>query len=295
MRSTSWIVFAALSIAVIANAQSTPQRTSAFAGAEPASIASAPDPAVAAVVSAVMPKAAWGRVKGVPFSATQTTVREQTLADGTVIKSTVEVQLWRDNEGRMRAESALQLKTGSKQQGRVVALWNPIDGTEITWVTGSPSASYATALHLPEMQMNGLMGALASPQAGAPSRSLRVATPLVALGSPASQDAANIHTEALPEDSMAGLDVTGTRTTQVVPAGSIDNDRDFTVTSETWISPELKTTVRQTTSDPRTGTVTTELSNIDRSEPDPALFNPPAGVKRVDLPNPGPVDSSARP
>ncbi len=293
MRSLPWIVFAALSITPLASAQSAAQRISALGGAEPASVASAPDPAVSAVVSAVMPKAAWGRVKGVPFSATQTTVREQTLSDGTVIKSTVEVQLWRDNEGRMRAESPLQ-KSGSKQQGRVVALWNPIDRTEITWVIGSPSANYATVLHLPEMQINGLMGALASPPAGAPSRSLRAEPPLVAPTSPASQDAANIHTEALPEDSMAGLDVTGTRTTQVVPAGSIDNDRDFTVTSETWISPELKTTLRQTTSDPRTGTVTTELSNIDRSEPDPALFNPPAGFKRVGLPDPNPSDSGAR-
>jgi hypothetical protein len=289
------MVVAALSIAPLASAQSAPQRIPVLGGAEPASIASAPDPAVAAVVSAVMPKAAWRRVKGVPFSATQTTVREQTLADGTVIKSTVEVELWRDSEGRMRAESALQLKTGGQQQGRVVALWNPIDGTEITWVTGSPSASYATVLHLPEMQINGLMGALASPPAGAPSRPLRATRPLVALGLPATQDAANIHTEALPEDSIAGLDVTGTRTTQVVPAGSIDNDRDFTVSSETWISPELKTAMRQTTSDPRTGTVTTELSNIDRSDPDPVLFNPPAGFKRVDLPNPGSVDSGARP
>jgi hypothetical protein len=80
----------------------------------------------------------------------------------------------------------------------------------------------------------------------------------------------------------------------VVPAGSIDNDRDFTVTSETWVSPELKMTVRQLTSDPRTGTVTTELSNIDRSEPDPALFKPPAGYKMMDLPDPTAADSGAK-
>jgi hypothetical protein len=56
-----------------------------------------------------MPRAAnWGAVKSLPFSATETTTREQTLSDGTVIKSTVEVQLARDTEGRMQAECALR-------------------------------------------------------------------------------------------------------------------------------------------------------------------------------------------
>lgn len=291
MRAIPSIILAALSIATIASAQSALQRTPVNAGSETVSIANLPDPSVAAVVSAVMPRAAvWGPVKGAPFSATQTTVREQTLSDGTVIKNTVEVQIVRDSEGRMRAESTLNPKISGQPQTHIVALWNPIDRTEITWVSGSPSASVASVLHLPEMQMNGMLSALASappsPPTGGPSRSLHASTPTVALSSGTSRDAANIRTEDLSADSIAGVDVTGTRTTQVVPAGSIDNDRDFAVTSETWISPELKMTVRQMTSDPRTGTVTTELSNIDRSEPDPALFKPPAGYKLMDLQDP---------
>jgi hypothetical protein len=283
-------------IAPIASAQSTPQKLPVYGGNEPASAATASDPAVAAVVSAVTPKGAGlGAVKGAPFSATQTTVHEQTLADGTVIKNTVEVQLWRDGEGRLRAESTLKLKAGDQQQSRIVAIWNPIDRTEISWVSESPSANFATVLHLPELQMNDLIGALASPPPPGPlSRPLRAAVPPVAMPSAASRDAANIHMEDLPADSIAGLEVTGTRTTQVVPAGSMDNDRDFTVIAETWISPELKTTVRRMTSDPRTGTVTTELSNIDRSEPDPALFKPPAGYKLMDLPDRSAADSGAK-
>jgi hypothetical protein len=290
MRIVPWVIFAALSLAISAGAQSAPQRTPVNGASEPASIASLPDPSVAAVVSAVMPRAAvWGPVKGVPFSATQTTVREQTLSDGTVIKSTVEVQLWRDGEGRMRAESRPNPNVSGQQQTHIVAIWNPIDRTEISWVSGSPSANVATVLHLPELQMNDMLSALSAPPAppsSSVSRSLRTGTPAAVLSAGAGRDAAKIHMEDLPADSIAGQDVTGTRTTQVVPAGSIDNDRDFTVTSETWISPELKTTVRQTTSDPRTGTVTTELSNIDRSEPDPALFRPPAGYKLMDLQDP---------
>lgn len=297
MRMISWSILVALCIPPVASAQSTPQRILGVGGNDAASIASTPDPAVGAVVSAVMPRAAiWGVVKGVPFSATEIRVREQTLADGTVIKSTVEVQLWRDGEGRMRAESKLNLKSGGAPQGRVVTIWNPIEGRTITWITGNQSANFASVTHLPELQLNGMMNARASaPLQGASSRPLRAAALPVPQPSAESQDTANIHAETLPVDSIGGLEVTGTRTTQVVPAGSIYNDRDFTVTSETWVSPELKTTVRQMTSDPRTGTVTTELSNIDRSEPDPALFKPPAGFKLVDNPDPNTADSGARP
>jgi hypothetical protein len=227
-------------------------------------------------------------VKGLPFSATQTTIHEQTLADGTVIKNTVEVQLWRDAEGRMRAESTLKSKSGDAQQTHIVAVWNPIDRTEISWVSGSPQASFATVLHLPELQMNGLMGMLVTPPPpplATLSRPLRTVTAPAALPSAASPDAANIHTETLPPDTISGLEVAGTRTTRVIPAGTVDNDREFTVVSEIWTSAELKVTVRQMTSDPRTGTVTIELTNIDRSDPDSTLFKPPVGYKLMDLPD----------
>jgi hypothetical protein len=300
MRMKSWTILAALCVAPIASAQSGPEKLAVDLPGQPAaspvSIANSPDPAIGAVVSAVMPKSGGlGAVKGVPFSATQTTVREQTLADGTVIKSTVEVQLARDSDGRIRAESTLKQKSTDATQSHVVAVWNPTDRTEISWVTGNPHASFANVLHLPELQLNGMMGALASappPPPGSLSHSLH--TVPVAQSSVPSRDAASIHTETLSTDTIASLEVTGTRTTQVVPAGTIGNDRDFTVTSETWVSPELKVTVRQLTSDPRTGTVTTELTNIDRSDPDPALFKPPAGYKTMDLPNPLAADSGAK-
>ncbi|MGA3374006.1 MAG: hypothetical protein ABSC48_19885 [Terracidiphilus sp.] len=289
MRIVSWTILAALSLAPIASAQSGLHRlgdnTASEPAPDPASITTAASPAIAAVVSAVMPGAAgMTAVKGLPFSATQTTVHEQTLSDGTVIKSTVEVSLWRDSEGRMRAESTVKPKSGDGPQTHVVAVWNPAERKEMSWVTGSQSATIATVLHLPELQLNGMMSALASPPPPAPgtlSRSLETSS----LPTLAGQSAANTHTETLGPEMISGLEVTGTRTTQVVPAGSIDNDRDFTVTSETWTSAELKITVRQTISDPRTGTVTAELTNIDRSEPDAALFKPPAGTRLMDVPD----------
>lgn len=294
MRTLLCILAAVLSIASVASAQSAPQRASSDDVVEPGSTGNASVATVHAVLSAVMPRAGnLEPVKGLPFSATQTTVHEQTLSDGTVIKSNVEIQLWRDSEGRMRAESTLKTKDSGQQPSRIVAIWNPVDRTEISWVSGTPAGNMPTMMHLPEVQIDGLIGPPPSPLPGAPTRNLRaVALPpdLSAQG----LSSASVHTEVLPGDSISGLEVTGTRTTRLIPAGSIGNDREFIVTSESWISPELKTTLRQTTSDPRTGTVSIEMSNIDRSEPAPELFKPPAGYKLVDLQDSGAADSGAK-
>jgi hypothetical protein len=296
MRIVSWTILATLALAPILSAQRT-QVIAAQPVSASASIASAPDPAINAVVSAVMPRVAnWGPVKGLPFSATETTVREQTLSDGTVIKSTVEVQLWRDSEGRMRAESTLN--SSAAPQGHIVTVWNPAEGKTITWVTGNSAVTFTSATHLPESQLNGLLNSQASAPSASPTRARtplqRTAETPVALSASSSQESANLRTETLSPETVAGLEAAGTRATQLIPAGTVDNDRDFTVVSETWTSAELKTTVRQMSSDPRTGTVTTELSNVDRSEPDPALFKPPAGLKVAEVPEPAAAGSSAR-
>ena len=286
MRILSLTLVATLALAPMLSAQRT-QVTAAQPVSASASIASAPDPAINAVVSAVMPRVAnWGPVKSLPFSATETTVREQTLSDGTVIKSTVEVQLWRDSEGRMRAESTLN--SGAAPQGHIVTVWNPAEGKAITWVTGNSAVTFASATHLPESQLNSLLSSQASTPSASQSGS-RTSLPQgaampVALSASSSQESANLRTDTLSPETIAGLEVAGTRATQVIAAGTVNNDRDFTVVSETWTSAELKTTVRQMSSDPRTGTVTTELSNVDRSEPDPALFKPPAGMKVAEIP-----------
>ena len=143
VRIASWTLLAAFAVAPIAAQVSLPNLGGRTAAPAPISIANHPDPVVGAVVSAVMPGfPGRGLVKGAPFSATQTTVHEQTLADGTIIKSTVEVRLGRDAEGRMRAEGTL--KSSAAAQGRIVSVWNPVDRTAISWISGNPSANFAT-------------------------------------------------------------------------------------------------------------------------------------------------------
>jgi hypothetical protein len=55
------------------------------------------------------------------------------------------------------------------------------------------------------------------------------------------------------------------------------NDRPIVVVRETWTAPDLAMVVLSINDDPRTGVQTTELTDFDRNEPDPALFNVPEG------------------
>ena len=70
--------------------------------------------------------------------------------------------------------------------------------------------------------------------------------------------------------------------TRTFPVGSIGNDKPIVSVTESWFSPELKVVMLSKTSDPRMGESTMKLQNIDRTEPDPALFRAPADYQLVD-------------
>jgi hypothetical protein len=99
-----------------------------------------------------------------------------------------------------------------------------------------------------------------------------------------------ISRESLGTEIVDGILIKGTRTTTVYPVGSFGNDRPVTVVRENWMSPELLIVVLTKISDPRTGEFTSRLTNISRSEPDPSLFQVPAGYEIIDGgPSPVPV------
>jgi hypothetical protein len=51
------------------------------------------------------------------------------------------------------------------------------------------------------------------------------------------------------------------------------------ITQERWYSPELRTVVLMRHNDPRFGETSFRLTNINRNEPDAALFRIPANYK----------------
>jgi hypothetical protein len=72
-----------------------------------------------------------------------------------------------------------------------------------------------------------------------------------------------------------GLVVDGEKTTLTIPAGAQGNDQPVNIVTERWFSKELQTFVLVKNSDPRLGENTIRTVDIDRSEPDPSLFQVP--------------------
>lgn len=94
----------------------------------------------------------------------------------------------------------------------------------------------------------------------------------------------NIQTESLGTKTIDGIVVTGTKTTNTIPAGMIGNDKDIVITRETWYSADLKLVLQSTQIDPRFGETAYSLTQIQRSEPDPTLFQIPSGYRIEKVP-----------
>jgi hypothetical protein len=84
--------------------------------------------------------------------------------------------------------------------------------------------------------------------------------------------------------TVEGVPAQGTRITRTIEAGQMGNSLPIVITTETWFSPDLKVLVTSKSSDPRIGETTYKLTNIQRAEPDPSLFEAPADYTIRDQP-----------
>lgn len=98
-------------------------------------------------------------------------------------------------------------------------------------------------------------------------------------------------TERLPGQVIHGIYAVGTRTTRVIPADD-RRDPDVIEVDETWVSPELGIVVlaKNSSTDPRSDQTIMELQELERVEPDAALFEVPTDYRIVTATNgPQPV------
>ena len=82
-----------------------------------------------------------------------------------------------------------------------------------------------------------------------------------------------------PHTHVAGIEARGSRQTRTIPPGEEGNELPLIVTNETWASRELGVTLVQITDNPRYGRNTFQVEELSRTEPDAAVFAPPAGYK----------------
>jgi hypothetical protein len=198
-----------------------------------------------------------GPVFGKPFTATEVRHSTQVLADGTKVERSDTSTFARDGHGRMRTAN-----------DKSILIFDPVAG--FNYGIDLRTKSYEKAA-LP-MRLNAVAIAVDGGRSSTSTSSGegRPVTPKLPK---------NAATEDLAEQTINGVRAKGSRITMTIPAGTFGNDRDIKVVNERWYSDDLQVLLKSTNSDPRFGITTYELTNIVRTEPDPAIFLVPSDYR----------------
>jgi hypothetical protein len=201
-------------------------------------------------------------VTGAPFIGVAVTESTQTLADGNHITRKTQSNLFRDSQGRLRKEVTIS------GFGPLAASGGPKSFV----VINDPVAETNFVLH-PETkvaeQMSHARRAMQGPMKGAfkekwQARQQEEVT------------SGNLKREDLGTLVISGVGAQGSRLTRTIPAGQIGNEKPILIMHETWYSNDLQMVVMSKRSDPWAGETTYTLTNIQRTEPAPALFAVPS-------------------
>jgi hypothetical protein len=201
-------------------------------------------------------------VQGAPYTAQAVTQFSRTLADGNRIQRSTTAAVARDSDGRTRRELTLEAigpLAAARSRGGIKTIFisDPVAG--FSYVL-DPNSHTVRQRPIP----------LRGPRTGQGPRETR------------------IQSEDLGTQTIQGVNVQGKRATRTIPAGQAGNQLPIDIVSETWYSPDLQAIVMSKTSDPRFGETLYQLTNINRAEPDHALFvTPPDYTVREGGPNKG--------
>jgi hypothetical protein len=218
-------------------------------------------------------------VTAAPYTATATTESTQVLADGNKIVNKTSSFVARDSQGRTRRETDLhRIGTMQVDSPKTVFINDPTTHTQYVFVPGGEATKVIRSQgtwkegpqiidlrngkgeqHIKEKIIVNVQGAHERQQS--------------------KESSEQVKHEDLGTQTIEGVSAQGKRETITIPAGQIGNEKPIEIVTETWFSPELHTMVLRKHSDPRLGDSTYRLSDIKRTEPDAALFQPPPGTK----------------
>lgn len=205
-------------------------------------------------------------VSGSPFSAQIVSTSTQTLQDGSHINRNITATVARDSQGRTYRQQTMDnlgpVPTGASKT--TVFIHDPVAHTSHVLSMDSKTDMMS---NLPQRQ-RGPRGAGPNPPANAPQAETRTRP-----------QRKGETVESLGSQMMEGVMADGTRITHTIAAGTIGNEHEIKVVSETWYSKDLRTVVMSKHIDPRMGESVFKLTNIQRTEPDSTLFQVPPGFK----------------
>jgi hypothetical protein len=217
--------------------------------------------------------------KGAPFTAQRTEESTQTLGDGTHISHKSSISYVRDSMGRTRRED-----------DEWITIYDPVANVSYRLNKKNHTGSKVELLRGVSLDRQ----KMEQEQVEADLVKLKAESEKVLAENKAQQGNSIMITndgpggrvysfrkdgteESLGSQVVNGVMADGTRVTNTIPAGDFGNDRPITTVTESWYSPELHLTVLYKRTDPREGDVTTQYTGIKRTEPDPSVFQVPAG------------------
>lgn len=203
-------------------------------------------------------------VKGIPLTADIVNTHVQVLQDGNKITNETTSHFYRDSEGRTRRENKLALAGHEGDAPTMIMINDPVARTRFMLNTSNKVAD-----ELPAMK----------PLSGNVMYRQKLVDEQVVTGAIKTAPEGKETMEDLGTQSVEGVTAHGTRSSHIIPAGQIGNERPITVTTESWYSDEIGMEVLRVHNDPWSGEVTTKVTNIRHGEPDAALFTPPGDYK----------------
>lgn len=224
-------------------------------------------------------------VKNAPYTAHAVTETTQTLGDGNRIVNKTTASLARDSEGRTRREESFP-KVGnlSGENTKAIMINDPVAHSEYLSQPGGKLGGEGLTLNTLEQKPKKFFHiSLDGPENKDEQRALGDTVFVRKPGMIEFRDepgSANVKHESLGTQVIEGINTEGTRDTRTIPAGAVGNEKPIVITSEVWTSPELQVVVLSKRNDPRFGETVYKLTDISRSEPDPALFQIPDKVKK---------------
>lgn len=214
---------------------------------------------------------------GLPFSADVEEENDKLLADGNRIHYEVHGKIFRDSEGRMRTETEAPVFNSGSKPFVHINITDLVEG-RIIFLDTEHKIATVTLLGRPTGK-----AALTTPKDPADQHPKVQPVPTVQghLLPPPTPDPAP---EDLGTSQIEGFTVQGTRSTHIMTAGMIGNDRPIATTTERWFSIEFKMDLVNITENPEAGKHVRKLANIHAGEPDPLLFQIPPDFKVKEMP-----------
>jgi len=196
-----------------------------------------------------------------PFSGVIHVERSFVRPDGSIVKLKTIRDISRDSRGRIYNEARALVPVSSNQTPQVVRIHLYDPQTRISTMLNPQERTY-------------WISAVNRPPATVPP-ALLYASPT---GNTLPQNEFTKE-EDLGIHEMEGVPVHGVREIQTIPAEKSGTGKEIVITDEYWYSDDLRINLGITHSDPRLGSVKMTVTQVTRTEPDPALFEIPGNYK----------------